>query len=411
MWCVRRVSFPLFVALLFFCWDVNAGPSASVKPTTQDLELVEKLKKVFVKVLTEHPNTDLPRINLPESATLQEKAEALATHALNLAGPEVQAWLGENGELMYEVYQALKVKDKKLRSEKVLDAVQELLRKLSGVVKTTQTCKEVKESGMTPEARLGHSPIPLFGFPVFNPENGTTVLERRLPLNKINGHKVGIKVGVGDYMVQGTVRKVLEFLDCFGEYDVTAQTLFPDGHWYSEAQNGLEPRPLYLQIQGTMQGGSVSEVLAREALQRVIRRLDFKLGRKGSLVAIVDEALRGDMTPGEYLKNKGLTAAIMNLRSYARVRADRFLALVKEISEAPTFQAKLEVLHKHLAEEEVGPDGWSQPSAVKHHTRVTLTLTSYPRPDNNNRSTKRMAGPVATLAQVAEAVREIRWER
>lgn len=381
----------------------------SLKP--KDMELNSHLRNLFAAALAENPELRPPRgLDFPESATIEEKAAALAVHVIGLAGPELEAWLGEGGELLHEIKQAMKETNKKNRFDKLKVAFEKFIHAVSQLVRKTKTCKQVKAEGIVPEVRLGHSPIPLFGYPVFNPEINSAVFERRLPLNRMNHRNIPIKVGAQDYVIQGSVKKVLEFLDCFSDYHVIGQTLFPDGHWDTESRDGVEPQPVFLQIQGLMRGGSASEILIREALFTIIRQMDIRLRKKGALTSYVEQALTGDLTVGDYLKSKGSVALLKNLRSYARVKADEFLSLVREIVEAPTAREKIKVFHHYLNEEEPGPEDWSQNRAVKHHRRISLILTTYPSPDYNNRSTKRMPSNNVTLADIALALREVPWD-
>lgn len=401
------LSLGVWAALL----SVWFGGVSSVESKPKNVQLTTHLRNLFITALLEHPDLRLPKgLEFPQSATIEEKAASLVAHVMGLAGPELEAWLGESGELLHEIRVALKETNKKSRLQKLKQAFEKFLHAISQLVRKTKTCRQVKDEGLTPEVRLGHSPIPLFGYPVFDVKINAAVFERRLPLNRLNHRNIPIKVGAQDYVVQGSVRKVMEFFDCFEMYKVIGQTLFPDGHWDSEPRDGLAPRPLYLQIQGVMKDGSVAEVLVREALMTVIRQMDLHLKKKGVLTAYIEQALTGETKVGDYLQSKGTAAVIKHLRSYARIKGDQFIALVKEIAAAPTPKEKIEALYRHLQEEETGEDDWSQSRAIEHHRRITVTITTYPSPDSTNKSTKRMPSNKVFLGDIANALREINWD-
>lgn len=383
-----------------------AGPVVS-KPKYPEVN--ERLTQIFVDALTTSPEISFPDLQFPATATIEEKAKALAAHVISMAGAALDDFFGDYGELLHEIRIILKEKNKLSRRKQLLDAVQRIFYLLTQGRTSSQTCKEVKKAGRTPEARLGHSPTPLFGFPVFSPEFKTTILERRLPLNMINQHLVGIKVGAEDYVVQGHVHRVISFLDCFADYTVTAQTLFSDGHWYSEEHDGEKPRPVYLQIQGATSNGSLPELFVRQSLIDIVRLIDFNLAKQGTLTALVDEAFVGQLTPAEFMTTRSGGTAVRQLRAYARAKGQKFLGLVKQLQNAPTFKEKIEILNKFLSEDDPSPAGWTQAWAVQHQTRITLTITTYPRPDYNNKATFRMNSPTVTLGQIRDAIRRINW--
>lgn len=374
----------------------------------------EALVGIFEGILEKVPDAEVPGVvDVPKGLSLKEKARRFAKRAVKAAGKELKTWFGDaNAELLYELVSAAAEEEKKTRVEKVKSTLAKIFYSLSqGSEK--ESCSAVKKDGRRPEARLGHSPLPLFGYPMFDDSLNATVLERRGPLNVVNGFPIPITVGAFDYVIQGRLNKVLSFLECFGEYEVRAQTLFPNGHWSYEPLNGIEPRPLYVQITGVMQGGSVKEILAREALNKVVGRLDFHLQKQGLISTIVKEALAGDLTPSEYVSSIAaatLELQLKTLRSYLSGKDEDFEDLVEQLTGTDTLTERLELIYKFLTKSREETTHWTNVDAIKRQSRITVLLTSYPRPDYNNKATRSMGSPVATLAQIKGAIEEIPWK-
>ncbi|KAL8425469.1 hypothetical protein Efla_002590 [Eimeria flavescens] len=344
----------------------------------------ERLKAVFEQALESDPQFELPEdLQHLKGMSLKEKAEALAHYALQNAEENLEKWLGDGSVYVENIKKALKEKNKVNRAKAIQSALTSLFDQLlARLVRREMTCAEAKAKGVTPEVRLGHSPIKRFGYPMFI--DGVYILNRRLPLNLINNFLIPITVGSSDYVIQGRPAAVLDFLECFSAYGVVAETLFPDGHWRAEAHDGREPRPLYLQVQGAMQGGSVLEILTRAALQRVVRSIDFKLKKQGGLSSFVEAALRGDLRAKDFLDTtaSGKVPMLSELASYVNLSRSTFVEMVQEMNEAKTFGEKIDVFMRYLQGPEDQPGGWVQQKAVVKQSRITLTLTTYPQPNS-----------------------------
>ncbi|KAL8435997.1 hypothetical protein ACSSS7_002042 [Eimeria intestinalis] len=369
-------------------------------------EMQDRLRKVFDEVLDNNPDLQLPEdLEKLQKANKKDKSRALADWALGTAGDKLEKWLGEGSSYLKDIKKALTAKNKASRGKAVQSALTKLFDKLvARLTKKGQTCQQALKEGVTPEVRLGHSPIKLFGYPVH--VDGFTVLDRRLPLNKVNGFLVPIRVGAWDYYAQGRVGSVFSFFECFGDYEVIAETLFSDGHWGTEDKGKEKARPVYIQVQGVMEGGSVSQILTRAALHRVVKSIDFKLSKKGALTALVDAAVRGDLRPEDFVKGSGSKGLplIGDLAAYANLGGGSLTDLVKEMNEADGFEKKFEVLVRFLRGPEDDVDGWTNRRAVHRQQRITVMITSYPRPDNSVRATLKMESNRVTLHEIKEAL-------
>lgn len=348
---------------------------------------------------------------MPEDATTEEKAAIMAVALASNTNEQVKKWLGENKELLNTAQKMLEEKNK-VNKAKILegylkDLMQRILARLKG--QKHVDCDKLKEEGITPEVRLGHSPLKMFGFPVYDPKSGRPLLERRLSLNLINKIRVGIIVGAYDYVIQGKPERIKKFLNCFSDYVVTAQTLFPDGHWYSERHDGMDPRPLYLQVQGVVKGSSAADLLVRHSLGRVLKKLDALALSRVKLGKLVDQVLDEEPDPEEMLELLSPLSAAKQLREYAAGVGAGFRKLLTEIAEAKTLKEKVTILMKFF-EENPGGEEWTQPRAVFKHKSVTLRLTPYPRPDSTVRSTRRMDSNRVTLGEIGDALEEINFK-
>ncbi|KAL8443437.1 hypothetical protein Emed_006792 [Eimeria media] len=372
----------------------------------------KRLRKVFDEALEEDPGFELPpELQWLEGSTREEKSKALVEWALTQAGEKLEQWLGESSIYLRDIKRALTEKNKVSRAKAVQSALSNLFDKLlARLSRRGQTCKEAIAQGIHPEVRLGHAPLKTFGYPVL--AQGVTVLNRRLPLNRINGFPIPVTVGAQDYVVQGRVKTVMSFFECFAEYEVKAETLFQDGHWGMEDKGSEKARPLYLQVQGVMEGGSVSQILTRAALHRVVKSMDFKLNKKGSLVALVDAALRGDLLADDFLQSSGGGLPLIgDLAAYTNLAGGNLVDLVKEMNEAGSFKEKFEIFMRYMKGPEDDPDGWSNRKAVHRQERITVILTSYPKPNSTVRATYKMPTNKVSLQQIKEALEEINFKQ
>ncbi|KAL8275310.1 hypothetical protein Esti_000759 [Eimeria stiedai] len=372
----------------------------------------KRLTKVFMAVLGDMPEFPLPdELQNYQDASQEEKSEALATYALTHAGDKLESWLGDNSAHLKDIRKAMTEKSKIARLKAMKKALKALFDKLlTRLSKREEKCRDVLSEGRTPEARLGHSPLKHFGYPKH--VDGITLLARQLPLNLVNGFPVPIKVGSQDYYVQGRVDAVLFFFECFGQYEAVAETLFSDGHWDTKAHGNEKPRPLYVQVQGVMQGGSVPEIIVRTALHRVVKSIDFTLKKDGSLVKLVDAALRGDLRAEDFIQSSGSGPfpLIGDLAAYTNLSLSKLTELVEEMNGASGFAEKFEILCSYLeAEEEV--EGWENYKAVRHHDRITVVLTSYPKPNSTVRATYQMGGNMVTLEEIGDALKLIKFKK
>ncbi|KAL8450385.1 hypothetical protein Emag_003231 [Eimeria magna] len=401
-WSYRWMFLTVLVAAA-----VLLDPVSSEDPN----QVQRRLRRVFDEALEEDPEFELPaELQWLEEASPKEKSQALAEWALTHAGEKLEQWLGEHSTYLAAIKEALTQKNKHSRAKAIHNALSTLFDKLvSRLSRKSQTCKEAKSLGITPEARLGHSPLKLYGYPV--DAQGITVLARRLPLNRINGYPIPINVGSQDYYVQGRVHTVLSFFECFGTYEVKAETLFNDGHWGMEDKGGEKARPLYIQVQGVMEGGTVPQILTRAALHRVVKSIDFRLNKKGSLLSLVDAALRGDVLADDFIQSPGGTLPLIgDLAAYTNLSGGNLADLVKEMNDAETFSDKLEVLFKYLKDPEDEPEGWQNRRAVYRQQRITVVLTTYPRPNSTVRATYKMPSNTVTLQEIKDALEEIHFK-
>ncbi|CDJ38916.1 hypothetical protein, conserved [Eimeria tenella] len=435
----------------------SSGSSSSSSSISKEDPVLQRLAEVFAAALQKNPQLSLGELpgGAPEGAPLQQRALQLAEAVLQLGGAELARRLGVDSSLYKEVAAALQQQQQEGSSELLGSFLRRAFRWLLQKLPQKSSCAAVKQQQQQPEARLGHSPLRRFGYPVFAAASQTVLLQSRLPLNLLNNFPIPITVGAEDYWIQGRPRRVREFLECFGDYEAKAETLFPDGHWRvsapeelqhssssSSSSSGKWGRPLYLQVQGTSHVGEVAELLGRAALDRVLKSFDLLLHRKTNLKALVEEALDPDGSPQDLLLDRlsGLAnalpagspgpsssssssssrsaadgiEAILALSKYSRLPGKAFVELLQQLAGAETLQEKIEVftqaLQQQEADEEQQQHGWTHPEAVQQQKRILLVLTAYPKPDSSVRATYRMPSAVVSLQQIADALDLIDFE-
>ncbi|OEH77714.1 hypothetical protein cyc_04492 [Cyclospora cayetanensis] len=384
-----------------------------VSPVCATVELSDKLKtalgSIFSQDNDENPSPKLEDLKLSDDLPTNEKVEAVVGSVASFAGVDVSDVL-EEADLLEKVKDVLQEKDTNHRRSHLLELLKELFQKLAAKLTGKKSCKELKAEGHTPEARLGYSPVRFFGYPHYDTETQQTYLYSGVPLNIVNGFKQPIKVGRADYLVQGPPSKVLAFFDCFGEYTAIAQALTPDGHWISSPHDGMTPRPLYLQVQGTTYNGTVAQILVRAALKTVVKQIDFKFQKRGMLTEFVEKALSGNLEASDFVLDATGARAIKDLWGYTRLSKDDLVSLVAEMSDTQSIPEKLKLLYKYMNGTEIKTTKWSHRKLVKKQRSIMVTLTTYPKPDAGVRSTRQMDSPKVTLQDISDALKEIDFE-
>ena len=262
-------------------------------------------------------------------------------------------------------------------------------------------CQIVKMKGGIPVAR--NAPMKTFGFNSYDYAKQKLEVKNGLPLSIVNGHLVPIQVGSRDYLIQGTIGELLEFLDCFFLYRIIGSWLREDGTW---DHHKTTKHPLYLQLQNTgpQAFGLIPKVLLERAGKSIIKRLN-PYDNLGSVLENVYSGLKFLSTAGKRL-SKYLNedkSYVKELRHFIQVYQDAEL-IWKETGKSGRgdLTSRAKKLLKLLGESERFSEWgkWTGIENVNLNRRLLLTITMYPQQENGVRATRRLSSNHSSVGEV-----------
>ncbi|KEP67231.1 UNVERIFIED_CONTAM: hypothetical protein HHA_234380 [Hammondia hammondi] len=241
-----------------------------------------------------------------------------------------------------------------------------------GIVDTV--CDEKKKHKKIPSAADGDAPNKHFGYPFFDTATGKTILRPQVGLSNIEGFPQPVRVGAKDWMVQGRAEDVLALLVCFEDYDAIGEKLGEDGAWHDTGDIG----PVYLQLQNVAKyQGDTASIMLSYSIEQVLGRIeawgviDQTLGQWWSGLNKLTDKAQSIYDTYQLLKIRvpDLTPEKFKDTWNKACEKNGTQAKLKELATLFTFNDKTRELR----------DAWENLERVDLESKVTLTLTSYPK--------------------------------
>lgn len=411
---LRRALFLVFLPLLLSPLQCR-GVDISTDELTEIIDVLTKKSTSMVlgeKVKFEGFNgfpsgmTPVEKVRLTQQLLGQSFLEHLKKHSNESQDILLKAFLKE-------LKSGKQLDIKSLSAKSVSTFLAKVAEKKRKDVFDPSKCRAALDEGDLPEARLGHSPISTFGYPMYDPKTQTHYFDRKTSLNTVNGFPVPIKLGVYDYSIIGTPDQIKSFLKCFADYEVIGSTLGQDGHWHNDPETADVPvLPVSVQVQGVMKTGSIASLLTRRTVSSILQRVGPDVLDHKYLVDLLKAHFAGEEVAIEKLvtQNKGLrrVLAVVELLGHKSEKTRTFL---EELKLATTVGEKVKVLTKYvnayLSALNPTHGQWVGGENVRLSRKVSLTLTVYPRPNNDVRATRVMDSNIVTLGDVLNVFEEI----
>lgn len=268
-------------------------------------------------------------------------------------------------------------------------------------------CLKTKEAGGTPEAR--ESPLKLFGYAKFDIKSRKYFITSGLPLSRVNGFRVPIKVGQQDYILQGGTGSVLLFLNCFSEYEIRGSVLTENGRWDDTQQS---QNPVFMQVQnvGSQAFGSVKRMVLEQSAEQLLKAIgpsdvflqgvNEAIGKAKDLSPAVKRACLMLAANWEQFKN------IYGLTSMLNVSLNEVQEAWKEIFRADSFQEKAKHFVRLLMKgrENLERERWTGADHIDLNKNIIVTFTMYPRRENGVRATRPLSSNVIKVEEALVAL-------
>lgn len=274
-------------------------------------------------------------------------------------------------------------------------------------------CRRIKENGGVPTSHS--APLKVFGYPYFDEHTKKHSVRAALPLSKINGFLIPIKVGSRDYVVQGNPERVLVFTECFSAYMVVGSFLREDGHWDSTPHTD---NPLFLQV--TNVGAEPFESVKTHIVHHSVETLLRRIGPLDTLGQSVAEGLRNIKHIGPAMKTALTKVAgqwmwlenLMELASVLHMSLEDAAKAWDAISREDTFPKKVRKFLSFLtkAHNRIS-NQWSGAKNIDLTRKITLTITMYPRQENGVRATRKLSNSTVSVEELFEALKELVTDR
>ncbi|KEP63097.1 UNVERIFIED_CONTAM: hypothetical protein HHA_222188 [Hammondia hammondi] len=371
------------------------GKELSERPDKENDAAMVTLKDILKTVLTEsnfqpRETHGAPRVPSEQNATVPLEVEKNKKQSPHRADNE-RHWLAGA-----EWFQEVANKTAKSLVSMFEDGFREWLKKQKPANKKKRSCQATKLEGRTPSAANGDSPLLTFGYPNFDEESGMTVLNARISLSTVNGFLAPVHVGAEDYYVQGTYDELIEFFDCFSDYDVVASKMLPNGHWTKEEGHG----PLYVQVQNARHGvqspvGPPAQLLFRygvDSLKKAVR---------------VGATLHGFL-PGSFDDVQQMAAIAAMLGEFMPGSSpDELIDLCVQVAQTSDKRKQaaliVEGIEQALSRKRLDPRvGWEDTDTVDLTAPLTVMLTSYPRPAHGVRATLELPSNTVRLGDLKD---------